>query len=58
MYGIEAENLLIFVDFRNDVALQPLNEFLCSTPEMKARDAYVPFQTLKLLNKKMNLRHI
>ena len=35
--------LLIFNNFQNDVTLQPLDEFLCSTPEMKARDPYVPF---------------
>ena len=36
-----------FKDFKNAVILQPLNEFLCPTPEMKARDAYVPFLVSK-----------
>ena len=38
-------------DFQNAVILQPVNEFLCPTPEMKARDAYVPFLLSKPLNK-------
>ena len=37
--------------FQQAVNSQPLNEFLCSTPEMKARDAYVPFLLFKSLNK-------
>ena len=27
------------------------NDFLCPTPEMKARDAYVPFLVFKPINK-------
>ena len=40
-----------FTDFQNAVNLQPLDEFLCSTPEMKARDSHVPFLIFKPLNK-------
>ena len=39
-------------DFQNAVIPQPVDGFLCSTPEMKARDAYVPFLILKPINKK------
>ena len=38
-------------DFQNDVIPQRVDGFLCSTPEMKARDAYVPFLLSKPLNK-------
>ena len=38
-------------DFQNAVIPQPVDGFLCSTPEMKARDAYVPFLLYKPLNK-------
>ena len=37
--------------FKNVVIQQPVDEFLCPTPEMKARDAYVPFLLSKPLNK-------
>ena len=40
-----------FTDFQNAVILQPLDDFLCPTPEMKARDACVPFLVSKLENK-------
>ena len=32
-----------FADFQNALISQPLDGFLFPTPEMKARDAYVPF---------------
>ena len=35
---------------------QLLGEFLCSTPEMKARDAYVPFLLSKPINKNRSLK--
>ncbi len=38
-------------DFQNAVIPQPVGGFLFSTPEMKARDAYVPFLLSKPLNK-------
>ena len=40
-----------FTDFKNAVIPQRVDGFLRSTPEMKARDAYVPFLLSKLLNK-------
>ena len=40
-----------FTDFKNDVIPQRVDGFLRSTPEMKARDAYVPFLLSKPLNK-------
>ena len=42
---------LFFADFQNAVFSQPIDGFLFSTPEMKARDAYVPFLLSKPLNK-------
>ena len=41
-------------DFQNAVIPQPVGGFLFSTPEMKARDAYVPFLLSKPLNKNEN----
>ena len=41
----------LFTDFKNAVIPQRVDEFLHSTPEMKARDAYVPFLAFKQLNK-------
>ena len=38
-------------DFQKAVTSQPVDGFFCSTPEMKARDAYVPFLLSKLRNK-------
>ena len=40
-----------FYDFQKAVISQPIDGFFCSTPEMKAGDAYVPFLRSKLLNK-------
>ena len=40
-----------FTDFKNAVIPQRVDGFLRSTPEMKARDAYVPFLLSKPLNK-------
>ena len=40
-----------FADLQNAVILQPLDGFLCPTPEMKARDAYVSFLAYKSENK-------
>ena len=37
-------------DFQKAVTSQP-DGFFCSTPEMKARDAYVPFLLSKPLNR-------
>ena len=34
---------MFFADFKNAVIPQPIDGFLFPTPEMKARDAYVPF---------------
>ena len=39
-------------DFKNAVIPQLVDGFLRPTPEMKARDAYVPFLLSKPLNKK------
>ena len=36
-----------FTDFQNAVILQPLDGFLCPIPEMKARDACIPFLLFK-----------
>ena len=36
--------------FQIAVISQSVDEFLCSTPEMKAMDAYVPFPIFKSLN--------
>ena len=43
-----------FTDFLNAVNSQLVDGFFCSTPEMKARDAYVPFLLFKPLNKIVN----
>ena len=53
MYKIQAflRNGTILHDFQNALILQPLDEFLCPTPKMKARDAYVPILLFKSLNK-------
>ena len=36
-----------FTGFQKAVNSQPVDEFFCSTPEMKARDTYVPFLIYK-----------
>ena len=46
LYGVQD------ADFQNALIPQPLDGFLFPTPEMKARDAYVPFLLSKPLNKK------
>ena len=47
-----------FADFQNALISQPLDGFLFPTPEMKARDAYVPFlmskQSGKILRDKIH----
>lgn len=41
--SIKCKERQLFADFQNAVIPQPVDEFLCSTPEMKGGDAYVPF---------------
>ena len=41
----------VSVDFKNALISQPVDGFLFPTPEMKARDAYVPFLLSKPINK-------
>ena len=43
--------IALFADFQNTVILQRVDGLLFPTPEMKARDAYVPFLLSKPLNK-------
>ena len=38
-------------DFKNALIPQPIDGFSFPTPEMKARDAYVPFLLYKPINK-------
>ena len=45
LYGVQD------ADFQNALIPQPLDGFLFPTPEMKARDAYVPFLLSKPTNK-------
>ena len=42
--------MAFFIYFQNAVISQSIGGFLCSTPEMKAMDAYVPFPIFKSLN--------
>ena len=39
------------MNFENTLAPQPVDGFIFPTPEMKARDAYVPFLHSKPINK-------
>ena len=45
----------LFADFQNAVIPQRVDGFLFPTPEMKARDAYVPFLLFKPHNKNETL---
>ena len=47
----KVEKVHFLTNFQNYVIPQLIDGFLCSTPEMKARDAYVPFLVYKSLNK-------
>ena len=45
LYGVQD------ADFKNALIPQPIDGFSFPTPEMKARDAYVPFLLSKPINK-------
>ena len=51
LHELFLKNDTFFTDFQNAVIPQRVDEFLRSTPEMKARGAYVPFLLSKPLNK-------